>query len=530
MGAGTPLQGNYGVLTLNTDGSWSYAVNNDLPAVQALRSAGQTLSDQFTYVVADQWGASASTTLTVVIEGANDTPVAHDDTASAQEAGGVHNATAGLDPSGNVLNNDSDVDSVANGESASVASFANSQGDTAVAGNALAGLYGTLTLSADGSWHYAVDNNNATVEALRASSAPLTEVFSYQMQDAAGATASAHLTIQISGVNDAPVAHDDSNLATDQTPAPQASGNVLPNDTDVDAGDSLNVIGVHSGGKDSTGAPGQIGQPLAGQYGTLTLHADGSYSYQIDLSNPAVLQAAGRGQVLADRFTYTTADQQGASDQAVLTIHLDISAPYIPPAGGAGPHADSRYDPTSARPDIRQVEPVVYVTPEVQANEIELMVNAWEADGSDLDLVRPLQLQSTSLGAGLGQIDGVFVANAVRASRLISEMETAWVEGRHSRIDLSADQLLSDPSAFAPSAAAMLHNQPAHHPAVDVPDAAERPAAQHPTRHDHPPAHPAHKPHQAALIAPAFSTQLLNAAPALPSLGNAWTPRQQQEA
>ena len=45
-------------------------------------------------------------------------------------------------------------------------------------------------------------------------------------------------------------------------------------DTDDD-GDSLQVTGVAFGA-----AGGQVGSGLAGQWGTLTLNADGSYRYQ----------------------------------------------------------------------------------------------------------------------------------------------------------------------------------------------------------------------------------------------------------
>src|SRR5207302_1309772 len=86
-------------------------VDNSNTAVEALRTFGQTLTDSFTYTVADTAGATSSASLTITIHGANDNPVAVDDAASATEAGGVANGTAGVDPTGNVLTNDTDVDS-----------------------------------------------------------------------------------------------------------------------------------------------------------------------------------------------------------------------------------------------------------------------------------------------------------------------------------------------------------------------------------------------------------------------------------
>lgn len=52
------------------------------------------------------------------------------------------------------------------------------------------------------------------------------------------------------------------------TVAPQATGNVLPNDSDVDAGDALHVAAIRAGAEAGTGAAGALGQALAGRYGT----------------------------------------------------------------------------------------------------------------------------------------------------------------------------------------------------------------------------------------------------------------------
>src|SRR5438309_194896 len=104
------VAGDSGTLTLNSDGSYSYVDNQDERAVQGLRTASDTVTDTFTYTVTDTAGATSSTTLTVTIHGANDAPVAVVDVASATEAGGISNGTAGVDPTGNVLTNDTDVD------------------------------------------------------------------------------------------------------------------------------------------------------------------------------------------------------------------------------------------------------------------------------------------------------------------------------------------------------------------------------------------------------------------------------------
>ncbi len=451
---GQTLRGLYGNLTINDDGSWNYVLDNSLPEVEALRASGQTLQDRFTYLGADIWGGATPGVLTVVIDGRNDTPIASDDSALAVEAGGVNNGTPGVDPRGNVLDNDTDVDGVQYGETKAVVDFTSQNGTTVSAGTVLQGLYGRLTINADGSYEYRVDNDNPTVQAMRNANEKLQEVFTYRMRDTAGATSDARLTVVILGANDNPVARDDSNSATDQTPAPQASGNVLPNDSDVDGGDALTVTGIRTGQETDTdtGAAGVVGQPIAGRYGTLVLNADGSYTYRIDLNNREVLAAAGLGQVLKDHFTYTISDLAGATDDAVLTITLDIATPYIPP----GPHLDRFGDDGYPRDRLPNVDPAIFVQPVVERIDDRLSLSAWGADGSNIDLFATPEIESPSLGANLGQVKGQFVARAVAESRRAAALDKNWVDGRHGVISLSADGLLPDPSLWAPFPADMV--------------------------------------------------------------------------
>ncbi|MEI6558117.1 MAG: LamG-like jellyroll fold domain-containing protein, partial [Rhodospirillaceae bacterium] len=141
---------------------------------------------------------SIDRTVAVTITGTNDAPVAVADTASATEAGGVSNATPGVDPTGNVLTNDTDVDS---GDTKTVTAVAVSGGASGTLGSGLAGSYGTLILNANGSYSYVVDNANATVEALDVGGT-LTDTFTYTMRDAAGLTSSSTLTVTIHGAAD----------------------------------------------------------------------------------------------------------------------------------------------------------------------------------------------------------------------------------------------------------------------------------------------------------------------------------------
>jgi len=444
---GSTLRGLYGDLVLNADGSWHYTVDNNLAVVQALRQSGQTLTDVFSYTLSDFFGATSVAELRITVDGSNDTPIAQDDQSTAIEAGGVANGTPGSNATGNVLGNDSDVDSVANGESKQVQSVTGENGQTASAGQVLTGRYGQLILNADGSYTYLIDNSNPTVQALRTAGETLSETFTYRMRDTAGATSDARLTVVIQGANDNPVAQNDSATASDQVRAPQTSGNVLPNDSDVDGNDHLQVVGIRTGAEDGSGTAGVIGQPIRGLYGTLVLNADGSYTYTIDQSNPQVLAAAGLGQVLRDVFTYTISDINGATDQAELVILLDVATPFIPaPQGNFFDRDTSNRNGSLLLPDP---VPAVFVTPVVERAARALELSTWNADGSNLRLASNGEFLSESLGNGLGLVPGQYVADAVRQSRLDAETEMTWMLGRHGRIGLSADGLLSDPSLFA---------------------------------------------------------------------------------
>ena len=85
-------------------------------------------------------------------------------------------------------------------------------------------------------------------------------------------------------------------------------------DTDID-GDTLTVTAIRTGAETGTGTSGTLGQGLGGTYGTLTLNADGSYTY---VANNADSLAAGA--TATDVFTYTISDGKGGTDTATLTI------------------------------------------------------------------------------------------------------------------------------------------------------------------------------------------------------------------
>ena len=295
---GVAVAGTYGTLTLNSNGSYTYTLNNAAAIVQQLR-AGQSVTDTFSYQMADGSAATASANLVVTITGSNDLPVANDDAAAVQE-------DVTLAAAGDVLANDTDVDA---GDTQTVTLVNGAAGNVGVA---VAGTYGTLTLNSNGSYTYTLNNAAAIVQQLRAGQS-VTDTFSYQMADGSAATASANLVVTITGSNDLPVANDDA-AAVQEDVTLAAAGDVLANDTDVDAGDTQTVTLVN-------GAAGNVGVAVAGTYGTLTLNSNGSYTYTLN-NAAAIVQQLRAGQSVTDTFSYQMADGSAATASANLVVTI----------------------------------------------------------------------------------------------------------------------------------------------------------------------------------------------------------------
>ena len=80
----------------------------------------------------------------------------------------------------------------------------------ATSGTAVVGTYGAVTINATGGYSYTLDNTDPQTQALTQGQA-VSDVFSYTVVDAFGATSTANLTIAITGTNDGPTANADSN-------------------------------------------------------------------------------------------------------------------------------------------------------------------------------------------------------------------------------------------------------------------------------------------------------------------------------
>src|SRR5207248_1734970 len=128
--------------------------------------------------------------------------------------------------------------------------------------------------------------------------------FTFKANDGTVDSAAATINITVTAVNDAPVAANDAYSTNEDTALSVAAAGVLANDSDVD-GDALTAVLVS-----------------APAHGSLTLNANGSFSYM-----PA---ANYNG---SDSFTYKAND--GALNSNVATVAITINAVNDPPVANA---------------------------------------------------------------------------------------------------------------------------------------------------------------------------------------------------
>jgi VCBS repeat-containing protein len=102
------------------------------------------------------------------------------------------------------------------------------------------------------------------------------------------------------------VVADTAHVSVAGTVTANAAHGVLANDTDPIPNGTLIMSAVD-------GLASDVGHAIVGSYGTLTLNADGSYSYVADQSVPSNI-------IAQDIFTYTATDGAGGSATSTLTI------------------------------------------------------------------------------------------------------------------------------------------------------------------------------------------------------------------
>ncbi|MEQ9426496.1 MAG: Ig-like domain-containing protein [Cyclobacteriaceae bacterium] len=239
---GTLISGNDGTVTYEHDGS-------------------ETTTDQFTYTITDNDGALSNVaTVSIQITPVNDAPVAVEDSDVVLEGGEVL-----IDISAN----DTDIDGMLDLTSIEIT---------------INPANGVVDLDGQGAVNYTHDGSETSEDS-----------FFYTIKDDAGLLSNeVEVLIEVTPVNDAPIADDDQ--------ATVAEGgtiqiDILDGDTDVDGTLDISTVAITSDVKN----------------GSITVENDGKVTYQHDGSD-----------AIEDNFTYTIKDDQGAiSNEATVSITIN---------------------------------------------------------------------------------------------------------------------------------------------------------------------------------------------------------------
>ncbi|WP_198015331.1 beta strand repeat-containing protein [Nitratidesulfovibrio termitidis] len=275
-----------------------------------LTVTGDSADISYTVTATDRDGSTDTASLTVTV--LDDAPTAFHDTASVTE-------DTSTTATGHLLDNDTQ------GADGATVTTASSDYDTDGASIAqdgtitVQGQYGTLIIAADGTYTYTLNNNAAEVQALNAGQS-VADVFSYTLTDADGDASAATLTVTVHGTNEntPPVAlcdtatiHESDVNPTTGAVTVSIGSSVLGNDSDAETPDTLSVANAGTYDLD---------------YGTLVIHADGTYTYTVDMTDPAVqalfASTSTSAESLSDTFTYTVSDGHGGTTSSTLTLSL----------------------------------------------------------------------------------------------------------------------------------------------------------------------------------------------------------------
>jgi hypothetical protein len=262
----------HGTLNFNADGSFIYT-----PV------ANYHGPDSFSYMASDGQLNSAPTAVSLIVNFVNHPPVAASDAYTVNE-----NNTLTVAAASGVLSNDVDPDA-----------------DPLTASLVSGPQHGTLNFNADGSFIYTPVANYYGPDS-----------FSYMAKDAAGAVSAPTAVSLIVNFVNPPTANPyfthDIFGQQDSVVAPGVLASVTPGTP----GDTLTVSAVN-------GSAANVGQSVAGHYGSLQLFGNGHFVYTA--SGESALPSSG---VAEDIFNYTALEGGSAGGGSVTsTLTVTVTAP-----------------------------------------------------------------------------------------------------------------------------------------------------------------------------------------------------------
>ena len=333
-------QGQYGTITLNPDGTYTYTLDNDNAVVKAL-SKDETLTEEFTYTYTDADGDVAPGKVTITINGVDNgvvvtpsDPEAGSETLTVHESGLADGSTPGAAPT------------TAEG---SLSISAPDGVDTVVIGGKEVVVNGALTnISIDR--NIPTDEGVLTVTGFDATTGKLTFTytlndnttehgdkaewdtqvshdFTVTVTDVDNSTATSTITVTI--VDDEPTLSVTDQIgevesgATSDTVTGQISYDFGADDGD---GKSFTITTTKEGETVTVNYPvGSGSVTVESDHGTLTVNADGSYSYKAEPNT------SGEDSFI---FKITDADGDSAAEQTINVTVTAAEGPVIDDTNG----------------------------------------------------------------------------------------------------------------------------------------------------------------------------------------------------
>ncbi|MFO1091073.1 MAG: VCBS domain-containing protein [Hyphomicrobiales bacterium] len=266
--------GKFGDFEIGSDGAWKYKLNTSL--AQTL-GAGASYNEVFSVQSAD---GKLKQSVTLTVKGANDVA------AISGIAAGTVTEDSALSATGKLTVTDADANEA-----------------QLVPQSGLVGRYGTLSVSADGTWSYAL--NNAKAQPLGAGQSAL-DTFTVTSKDG---SATSTVNVTVNGANDAATING---TLTGSVTEDSATSKIVGTVTVADA--------------DAGQAQVQAQTNVAGQYGTFSIGANGQWTYQLD-NTKASVQALGNGQTATDNFTIKSLDGSKTETVKVVVNGVDEGTP-----------------------------------------------------------------------------------------------------------------------------------------------------------------------------------------------------------